>query len=230
MHHRKHFIDTRKLSPHWQAQFKPLGNGNSQGRYKFYPLFIIYLRDVWQGGKRDIFLGQHVESIIAVKNHKKQQNSRIPLISSQRETLESHFFKASMFRLYKYQSSPLQSLWVSAFIAQDERRREHLTGTIKRHHCHGKFLFFHWSGHQQRLLIRDEVLHRGHHHSRKDTFKWFHLHSPRLHTNSFWHHMFTENNFCHIYLYAKYVCSLSLAAHFLLYSVVQGGTTSLWLI
>lgn len=182
MHHRKHFIDTRKHAPHWQAQLKPLGNGNSQARYKCYPLFIMYLRDVWQGGKRAIFLGQHVESILTVKNHKKQQNSRIPLISNQRETLKSHFLKASMFWLYKYLSSPLQSLWVSAFIAQDERRREHLIGIIKHHRCHSDSVFFPlaaWSGHQQLPLIRDEGLQRGHQHPRKDTFKCFHLHLPR---------------------------------------------------
>ena len=43
-----------------------------------------------------------------------------PTRERDRETLESHFLKASVFWLYKYQPSPLPSLWVSTFIAERE--------------------------------------------------------------------------------------------------------------
>lgn len=65
--------------------------------------YLSYIWEMWQGGKRTIFLGRHVESNLTMQNHKNRQNGWIPLISKPRETLESHFLRASVFWLCKCQ-------------------------------------------------------------------------------------------------------------------------------
>lgn len=115
------------------------------------PLFIIYLRQVaeWERerGENHIFRSagriqsHHVDSLKGKeKSKKKGKNSWIPLIAAQRDTRILHFFFwVSVFRLYKYQPGPLQSLW--AFMAvegsvKEGGRRENLIGLIKHYHCH----------------------------------------------------------------------------------------------
>lgn len=66
--------------------------------------------------------------------HTHTQKGWIPLISNQRGTLESHFLRAcpgfTRACPVHYRVSECLGLW------QRERRREHLIGTIKHHHCH----------------------------------------------------------------------------------------------
>lgn len=54
---------------------------------------------------------------------KSSRKSWTLFISNQTHTSESRFLRASMFWLYKYQPSPLLSLWMSMFTAERERQR-----------------------------------------------------------------------------------------------------------
>lgn len=167
---------------HIGAHSKPLGDGNSQARYKCNPLFIIFLRDVAGSKKSYIFrsaCGIHSHDVKITHTH--TQKGWIPLISNQRGTLESHFLGACVSWLYKSLPSPLPSLWVSRFMAEGETEGASYWHYKTPSLSHWSS-FIHWltgPGNRQPPSIRGEGASEGSSPPRKkDTVKCFHLRLP----------------------------------------------------
>lgn len=180
--------------------------------------------------------GRNTSNILTLQNHKKQQNTWIPLVSNQRETLESHFLRASAFWLYKYQPSPLQSLWVSTFMAERETEGAsywpHKTPSLSHWSS-----FIHWltslgtgsldQSDARGFLERSSPAQKRH-------IPMFSSPLAKLTDWGFWQHMFTETYlFQSLFIHWRFtdnVCSFPAllpqlgAAHTLLYS----ATGAVW--